>query len=85
MFILRLNAGSASHRFKPPRLLAGGSVLAAVGLFGLSEAGDSTVAIFLMATLYGVGKAIFLAERLGVVSGQFPKGGALTPNETASG
>jgi len=80
MFVLRLYAGPIVHRLTPPGLLAGGSALAMTGLFGLSVAGGSAGTIFLMATLYGVGKAFFWPTTLGLVSEQFPKGGALTLN-----
>src|SRR4030095_4685937 len=42
--------------------------------------GNSTagIAIFLAATVYGVGKTFFWPTMLGVVSERFPKGGALT-------
>ncbi len=39
--------------------------------------------IFLAATVYGVGKSFFWPTTLGVVSEQFPKGGALTLNAIA--
>ena len=39
--------------------------------------------IFAAATLYGVGKTFFWPTTLGVVSEQFPKGGALTLNAIA--
>jgi MFS family permease len=79
-FIPRLNAGSLLQRLTPLGLLAVASALAAAGLLGLSQAGGSTVAIFLMATLYGLGKAFFWPTTLGVVSEKCPKGGALTLN-----
>jgi MFS family permease len=42
--------------------------------------GNSTagIAVFLAATIYGVGKTFFWPTMLGVVSERFPKGGALT-------
>jgi MFS family permease len=36
--------------------------------------------VFMAATLYGVGKTFFWPTTLGIVSEQFPKGGALTLN-----
>ena len=39
--------------------------------------------IFFAATFYGVGKAFFWPTTLGIVSEQFPKGGALTLNAIA--
>jgi len=49
-----------------------------IGLFYLSSAVG--VAILIAATIYGVGKSFFWPAMLGVVSEQFPRGGALTLN-----
>ncbi len=80
MLILRLVAGPIVHKLSPLGLLAICTVLAACGLFCLSKAVGMT--IFAAATLYGVGKSFFWPTMLGVVSEQFPKGGALTLNAT---
>jgi MFS family permease len=80
MFVLRFFAGPIAHRLSPLGLLAAGSALAAVGLMLLSSAGAAAGAIFVAATLYGIGKAFFWPTTLGVVSEQFPRGGALTLN-----
>lgn len=80
MFVLRFFAGPIAHRLSPLGLLASGSALAAAGLLLLSSAGAVAGMIFLAATLYGIGKAFFWPTTLGVVSEQFPKGGALTLN-----
>ncbi len=80
MFVLRFFAGPLVHRLSPLGVLACGAVLAAFGLTGLAHAGAVGWAIFVAATLYGVGKAFFWPTTLGVVSEQFPKGGALTLN-----
>ncbi|HZZ28763.1 MAG TPA: MFS transporter [Pirellulales bacterium] len=80
MLILRLAAGPIVHKLSPLGLLAVCAVLAACGLFFLSKAAGMT--IFAAATLYGVGKSFFWPTMLGVVSEQFPKGGALTLNAT---
>lgn len=80
MFVLRFFAGPIVHRLSPLGLLAAGAALAAAGLFWLAHAGAVAGAIFLAATLYGVGKTFFWPTTLGVVSEQFPKGGALTLN-----
>src|SRR5438094_5978388 len=53
------------------------------GLFLIARAGAIGWAIFGAATLYGAGKAFFWPTTLGVVSEQFPKGGALTLNAIA--
>jgi hypothetical protein len=80
MFVLRFFAGPIVHRISPVGLLAVCSVLAAVGLFWIAKAGPVAWSIFLAATLYGIGKSFFWPTTLGVVSEQFPKGGALTLN-----
>jgi hypothetical protein len=54
------------------------ALLAAAGLTLLSNAGAAAGLIFVAATLYGVGKTFFWPTTLGLVSEQFPKGGALT-------
>lgn len=79
MFVLRFFAGPLVHRLSPLGLLAACSVLAAAGLFALSSV-TSAVTIALAATLYGVGKSFFWPTTLGVVSEQFPRGGALSLN-----
>jgi MFS family permease len=77
MFALRFFAGPIVHKISPLGLLFSCSVLAMLGLLWL---GNSTVglAVFLGATVYGVGKTFFWPTMLGVVSERFPKGGALT-------
>lgn len=77
MFLLRFFAGPIVHKISPLGLLFSCSVLAVGGLAWL---GNSTagIAIFLAATVYGVGKTFFWPTMLGVVSERFPKGGALT-------
>jgi hypothetical protein len=77
MFLLRFFAGPIVHRISPLGLLFSCAVLAVGGLLWL---GNSTagIAIFLAATVYGVGKTFFWPTMLGVVSERFPKGGALT-------
>jgi len=79
MFVLRFFAGPIVHRLSPLGLLAACAALATAGLFLLSKT-ESMVAIFAAATLYGIGKTFFWPTSLGVVSEQFPKGGALTLN-----
>jgi MFS family permease len=82
MMVLRFLAGPIVKRLKPLGLLAVGSGLAIIGLVFLSKAAG--IAIFVAATIYGVGKSFFWPTMLGVVSERFPKGGALTIN-TISG
>ncbi len=80
MMVLRFFAGPIVHRFSPLGLLAISAVIAAVGLLFLSKA--TGITILAAATLYGFGKTFFWPTMLGVVSEQFPKGGALTLNAT---
>ena len=83
MLVLRFFAGPIVHRINPLGLLAAGAAIAALGLLWLSSAGTVAVTVFFAATLYGVGKSYFWPTTLGVVSEQFPKGGALTLNAIA--
>ncbi|NLH98952.1 MAG: MFS transporter [Chthonomonadales bacterium] len=78
MMILRFLAGSIVHRLSPLGLLSIAAALAMIGLFFLSSAVGA--AILVAATIYGVGKTFFWPAMLGVVSEQFPRGGALTIN-----
>lgn len=78
MMVLRFLAGSIVHRLSPLGLLSIAAALAMIGLVYLSSA--IGVAILVAATIYGIGKTFFWPAMLGVVSEQFPKGGALTIN-----
>ncbi len=83
MFILRFFAGPIVHRISPLGLLAVCAAIAAAGLTWLSAAGNALGMLFLAATLYGFGKTFFWPTTLGVVSEQYPKGGALMLNAIA--
>ena len=78
MLVLRFLAGPIIHALSPLGLLAVSAVLAAIGLHLLS--GASAGMLFIVATLYGLGKTFFWPTMLGVVAEQTPKGGALTLN-----
>ncbi len=82
MMVLRFFVGPVVQRLTPLGLLATCAGLAIVGLYLLSMA-QSFLFIFAAATLYGIGKTYFWPTTLGVVSEQFPKGGALTLNAIA--
>ena len=82
MTVLRFFAGPIVQKLTPLGLLATCAGLAMVGLLLLSVT-TTLVAIFAAATLYGIGKTFFWPTTLGVVSEQFPKGGALTLNAIA--
>lgn len=83
MFVLRFFAGPIVHRISPLGLLALSAAVASGGLFWLSSAGSVPMTLFLAATLYGFGKTFFWPTTLGVVSEQYPKGGALMLNAIA--
>jgi MFS family permease len=83
MFVLRFFAGPIAHRLSPLGLLTACSAVAATGLYWLAHAGAAPIMVFLAATCYGFGKTFFWPTTLGVVSEQFPKGGALTLNAIA--
>jgi MFS family permease len=78
MMVLRFSAGPIVHRLSPLGLLALSAALAAGGLVFLSQAQGAV--ILAAATLYGLGKTFFWPTMLGVVSEQYPEGGALTLN-----
>lgn len=83
MFVLRFFAGPIVHRISPLGLLAASAFIASCGLVWLSQAGSAVGVVFMAATLYGFGKTFFWPTTLGVVSEQFPRGGALTLNAIA--
>ncbi len=82
MTVLRFFGGPLSKLFTPLGLLAICCVLTAIGLVWLSVV-QTAIMVFLAATIFGVGKSYFWPTTLGVVSEQFPKGGALTINAIA--
>jgi MFS family permease len=83
MFVLRFFAGPIVHRIGPLGLLAASAAIAAIGLLWLSRAGTSAWMLFAAATFYGFGKTFFWPTTLGVVSEQYPRGGALMLNAIA--
>jgi MFS family permease len=78
MTILRFYAGPIVHKFSPIGLLVASGALAIVGLFFLGMAPASLMIV--AAIVYALGKTFLWSTTLGVVSEQFPKGGALTLN-----
>jgi hypothetical protein len=83
MFVLRFFAGPIVHKVSPLGLLALCSAVACGGLLWLSRAGDATFMLLAAATFYGFGKTFFWPTTLGVVSEQYPRGGALMLNAIA--
>jgi MFS transporter, DHA2 family, metal-tetracycline-proton antiporter len=78
MTILRFYAGPIVHKFSPIGLLVGSAALAIVGLLCLGYAPANLMVA--AAVVYAFGKTFLWSTTLGVVSEQFPKGGALTLN-----
>ncbi|MBI1904606.1 MAG: MFS transporter [Planctomycetia bacterium] len=84
MFALRFFAGPIVHKISPLGLLLGSAIFGASGLVLLSMAGESfgmeypILACAIAATVYAIGKTFYWPTMLGVVSEQFPRGGALT-------
>lgn len=76
MFAGRSIAGPIVHRLSPVGLLAGSSVLSAVGLFLLSRAASPATA-YLAATLFALGICYYWPTMLGLTSERFPRGGSL--------
>jgi MFS family permease len=83
MFVLRFFAGPIVDRISPLGLLAASALIGAIGLLWLSQAGTGAGVLFVAATFYGLGKTFFWPTTLGVVSEQYPKGGALMLNAIA--
>jgi MFS family permease len=77
MFVLRFFAGPIVHRISPLGLLAASAAIATCGLLWLGNAGNNIAMLIAAATLYALGKTFFWPTTLGVVSEQYPRGGAL--------
>jgi hypothetical protein len=82
MFVLRFFAGPIVHRISPLGLLCTCAAIACGGLFFISKSAAGGV-LFVAATCYGIGKTFFWPTTLGLVTEQFPKGGAMTINAIA--
>jgi DHA2 family metal-tetracycline-proton antiporter-like MFS transporter len=78
MTILRCYAGPIVERFSPIGLLVISAAVAIAGLLLLQ--GATGWAIVAVATLYAFGKTFLWSTTLGLVSEQFPRGGALSLN-----
>ncbi len=76
MFLGRTFAGPIVHRISPVGLIAGCSVLSAIGLFGLGHAA-SPLGAYLAATVFALGICYYWPTMLGLTSERFPKGGSL--------
>jgi len=78
MTLLRFSAGPIVHKFSPIGLLVISAAVAIAGLTYLSV--SAGFGILAAATVYALGKTFLWSTTLGMVSEQFPKGGALTLN-----
>src|SRR5262245_63077299 len=83
MAVLRFFAGPIVKVLNPLGLLATCAAVASIGLFWIANAGPVPTIIFAAGTMYGIGKAFFWPTTLGVVTEQFPRGGAMTINAIA--
>lgn len=75
MCVLRFFAGPIAHRISPIGILAGSSVLSAIGLFMLGGASNTGMA-YVSATIFALGVCYYWPTMLGVVAERFPRGGA---------
>lgn len=82
MTVLRMYSGTVVKFLSPLALLSISALVSAVGLQLLSV--SSGIYILLAAVLYAFGKTYLWGTMLGVVSEQFPKGGALALNITSA-
>ncbi|MEO0448039.1 MAG: MFS transporter, partial [Verrucomicrobiota bacterium] len=78
MTALRFYAGPIVHRFSPIGVLVMSAALAILGLLSLWQAAGYV--LIAASIFYAVGKTFLWSTTLGLVSEQFPKGGALTLN-----
>ncbi len=76
MFALRFVAGPIVHKISPLGLLMLSGILGATGLTLLGSA-ETVAGCVIAATVYALGKTFLWPTMLGVVSEQFPKGGAI--------
>ena len=83
MIVMRvLVIGPLTKIWSPVAILAVSSICGAVGIYLLGSV-EAAVFVLFTATLYGIGQAFFWPCTLGLVSEQFPEGGALTINSIA--
>jgi MFS family permease len=79
MTIMRFCSGPVLRALNPLGTLAAAAAIACVAIYLLGSV-SSIFVLFLCGTLYGLAKAFFWPTTLGVVSEQFPRGGAMTLN-----
>lgn len=77
MFVLRYFAGPIAHKLSPIGMMCTSVVLAALGLFMLSNV-TGTAGAYVAATVFYVGVCFMWPTMLGITSERFPQGGAFT-------
>jgi MFS family permease len=77
MFVLRYFAGPIAHKISPIGMMCASVVLAALGLFMLSNVTSAAMA-YAAATVFYVGVCFMWPTMLGITSERFPQGGAFT-------
>ena len=82
MMFLRFFAGALLHRFNPAIVLCISSVFSMLGLIMLAKVSGGMV--FVAFVFYAVGQTFYWPTVLGLVSEQYPKGGALTLNTVSA-
>ena len=82
MMFLRFFAGIPLKFVSPPVLLLISSIFSIVGLYALSASAGAW--IFAAFVLYAIGQTFYWPTMLGLVSEQFPKGGAMTLNTVSA-
>jgi fucose permease len=75
MAVGRQFAGPVIHRFHPPGVLLGSSVIAAIGIYAMSVASGPMV--YFAAVLFAIGVMYFWPTMLGFVGEYLPRTGAL--------
>ena len=82
MMTLRFFAGIPLKFMSPPVLLLVSSIFSILGLYAMSSV--SGAMIFGAFVLYAIGQTFYWPTMLGLVSEQFPKGGAMTLNTVSA-
>src|SRR3546814_19004696 len=75
MFVFRHFAGRLANKISNPGLLWVSSLLAAIGLFMLSQA-PSPAAAILASTVWGLGLCVMWPTMLASVADRYPRGGS---------
>lgn len=76
MFVMRHFAGALAEKISPLGILWGGSLFAAIGLYGLSIS-TNPIGALVAATLWGIGVCYMWPTMLAQVNDRFPNGGAV--------